>query len=137
MVFKWIYILGRDFRNPSSKRIQQLLLQSNTYTLDQLETYQLKKLTELVTHAYNYSEYYRKSFDKKKVHPADIKKLSDLEKLPIITKSLLVNHSLYPLTLKYILNLNLKKRLLQKLQELLENPLLFQETNIQTLLTEL
>ncbi len=91
MVFKWIYILGRDFRNRSSKRIQQFLLQSNTYTLNQLETYQLKKLTELVSHAYNYSEYYRKSFDKKKVHPADIKKLSDLEKLPIITKSELIS----------------------------------------------
>jgi phenylacetate-CoA ligase len=86
MIFKWVYILGRHFRNPSSKSIQQFLLQSNKYTLNQLETYQLQKLKELVSHAYNYSEHYRKSFDKKKVCPTDIKKLSDLEKLPIITK---------------------------------------------------
>lgn len=91
MIFKWIYILGRNFRNPSSKSIQQFLFQSSKYTLNQLEAYQLKKLKELVNHAYNYSEYYRKSFDKKKIYPADLKSLSDLEKLPIIIKSDLIS----------------------------------------------
>ena len=90
MIFKWIYKLGRHFRNPSSKSIAQFLVESNKSTLNQLETYQLKKLKEIVSHAYNYSEYYRKSFDKKKVCPGDIQKLSDLEKLPIITKSELI-----------------------------------------------
>lgn len=90
MIFKWIYILGRNFRNPSSKGIHRFLLQSNKYTLKQIEDYQLKKLKILVDHAYNFSDYYRKEFNNKKVKPSDIKSLKDLEKLPIITKSELI-----------------------------------------------
>ncbi len=46
MIFKWIYILGRNFRNPSSKSIHQFLLQSNKHTLNQIQDYQLEKLKE-------------------------------------------------------------------------------------------
>ena len=91
MIFKWVYILGRNFRNPSSKSIHQFLLQSNKYTLNQIQDYQLKKLKDLVNHAYTYSDYYRKTFNSIKVTPSDIKTLEDIEKLPIITKSELIS----------------------------------------------
>lgn len=90
MIFKWIYILGRNFRNPSSKSIQKFLLQSNKYTRNQIEDYQLEKLKELVNHAYKHSDYYRKTFDNINVSPSDFKTLKDLEKLPIISKSELI-----------------------------------------------
>lgn len=93
MIFKWIYILGRNFRNPSSKKIHLFLERSQFYTIDQLEVFQLKKLKELLYFAYQYSEYYRNVFDEMQLHPSDINSLRDLQKLPIITKKILIEYN--------------------------------------------
>ncbi|OBX22630.1 phenylacetate-CoA ligase [Gelidibacter algens] len=93
MIFKWIYILGRNFRNPSSKVIHRFLNDSQNYTLNQLENFQLNKLKELVGFAYQHSEFYRKAFDEKQISPSDINTLSDLQMLPIITKNELITQN--------------------------------------------
>ncbi|MFL1010605.1 phenylacetate--CoA ligase family protein [Flavisericum labens] len=93
MMFKWIYVLGRNLRNPSSKEIYRFLESSQVYTLNQLEDYQLKKLKDIVEFAYQHSEYYRKVFKEKGIKPSDISSLSDLEKLPIITKKELIKYN--------------------------------------------
>lgn len=93
MIFKWLYILGRNFRNPSSKRIHRFLETSQDYTLNQLENFQLVKLKELVAFAYQHSEYYRKVFDQMQISASEINTLSDLQKLPIITKQQLIQHN--------------------------------------------
>ena len=87
MIFKCIYGLGRTIRNPSLKSITHFLQESQKYSLSELEAYQLQKLKALVKHAYQYSEYYQKAFNENQVVPEDIKTLSDIKKLPIITKS--------------------------------------------------
>lgn len=93
MIFKWIYILGRNFRNPSSKSIHYFLDRSQFYSLTQLENFQIKKLKELLHFAYQYSEYYRNVFDQNHLHPSDINSLRDLQKLPIITKNTLIKYN--------------------------------------------
>lgn len=93
MIFKGLYILGRNLRNPSSKRIHRFLNQSQGYSLEELEAYQLKKLKALLTFAYQYSPYYKKTFSENQVEPSDIQSLDDLSKLPIITKNELIRHN--------------------------------------------
>ncbi|XCF06528.1 phenylacetate--CoA ligase family protein [Tamlana crocina] len=85
--------MGRNLRNPSSKSIHQFLNVSQGYSLEQLEGFQLKKLKELIAFAYQYSPFYRKTFDKKGIKPSDITSLSDLKKLPTITKRELIQHN--------------------------------------------
>src|SRR5690606_33843550 len=77
----------------SSKKIHLFLERSQFYTIDQLEAFQLKKLKELLYFAYQYSEYYRNVFDEMQLHPSDINSLRDLQKLPIITKKILIEHN--------------------------------------------
>ncbi|UKM65601.1 phenylacetate--CoA ligase family protein [Flavobacteriaceae bacterium GSB9] len=93
MMYKWLYIVGRNFRNPSSKQIHQFLGESNNFSLEELESFQLKKLKELVDFAYQYSGYYRKIFIENYVKPSDINTLSDIKKLPIITKKELIQYN--------------------------------------------
>ena len=93
MVHKYIYTIGQRFRNPSLKACRKFLEESNTWDLDKLKEYQLKKLKELVHFAYQYSEYYAEKMTEINVHPNDIKTLDDLKKLPILTKEVLVKEN--------------------------------------------
>ncbi|MBP3950806.1 phenylacetate--CoA ligase family protein [Bacillus suaedae] len=52
----------------------------------QIEQYQLTSIKEIVKKAYEKSELYRQKLDGVNVHPRDIKQLSDLTKLPFLTK---------------------------------------------------
>ena len=93
MIHKWIYILGRNFRNPSSKSIHQFLNKSQNYSLDELKSFQLEKFKTLIDFSYKHSEYYHEIFNQNKINPTDIKSLSDLKKLPIITKEELIKYN--------------------------------------------
>jgi len=59
-----------------------------TISREELEVYQLEKLKEQVTLAYENSPYYRKSFDEVGVTPTDITSLADIHKLPVLTKQI-------------------------------------------------
>ena len=52
-----------------------------------LEEVQLSRLKAVIEIVYEKVPFYKKSFDKAGVTPGDIKSLSDLAKLPFITKS--------------------------------------------------
>jgi phenylacetate-CoA ligase len=54
-----------------------------------LQVYQENKLRKLIAHAYETVPYYKDTFDKKRLKPADIKYISDLHKLPILDKETL------------------------------------------------
>jgi len=62
------------------------LKKSQYWTKDQIEEYQIKKLKELVSHTYSNVPYYQTALNKKTVKPSQINKLSDLSKLPCITR---------------------------------------------------
>ncbi len=64
----------------------QFLLESQWWSKDQLQSYQWQLLHNLLNHAYNNTDFYRKRFDSLGAHPRDIKSLDDFRKLPYVTK---------------------------------------------------
>lgn len=55
---------------------------------NEITNWQNDKLQRLVFHAYNHTEYYRCLFDELGICVSDIRSISDLKKLPILTKEL-------------------------------------------------
>ncbi|MCE9657864.1 MAG: phenylacetate--CoA ligase [Burkholderiales bacterium] len=54
---------------------------------DELQALQLERLQWSLQHAYANVEHYRKAFDARGIHPADLKSLADLAKFPFTVKS--------------------------------------------------
>lgn len=86
MIRKIIYNAGVYFRNNYIFKNFVFLKKSESWTIEQLQSYQFKKLKELIKYAYENSVYYKKKFDESNVIIDDIHSLSDIEKLPITTK---------------------------------------------------
>jgi len=93
MFYKFTYLLGRNLRNPSIKKQLLFLKDSDKWSLEKLEEYQLQKLQELVSFSYSHSSYYKNKLDAINLNPSDIKELKDLNKLPILTKSDVLEHT--------------------------------------------
>lgn len=93
MIAKILFKLGQQLRNPSLDKWYLLLKNSEKWTLDELKAYQLEKLQALVANAYANSEFYSTAFQKEGITPADIKNLSDIKKLPIVTKQELISEN--------------------------------------------
>jgi len=93
MITQLIFKIGQKLRNPSLNMWYLFLKKSEKWTLEELEAYQLEKLKELVSNAYSNSKFYRESFHKNGIKPSDIKCLSDIKKLPIVTKSALISEN--------------------------------------------
>lgn len=70
------------------------LKKSQWLSLDDMRKYQEMKLCQLMTHAYYHVPFYREMFDELHLNPEDIRTVEDLEKLPIINKSV-VTENLY------------------------------------------
>ncbi|REE81973.1 phenylacetate-CoA ligase [Lutibacter oceani] len=90
MLKKVIFKLGQKLRNPSLNNWFSFLKKSESWTLKELENYQLLKLKELVSVAYNNSKFYRNLFEENGLSPSDINSLADLKKIPIISKEDLI-----------------------------------------------
>ncbi|MCG1036617.1 phenylacetate--CoA ligase family protein [Polaribacter sargassicola] len=107
MIKKNIYLIGSSVRNPSLKTKYNFLKESEKWSLKKLESYQLKKLKELLHIAYHHSEFYKNQFDKFNLDIDKVKSLEDLKKFPTIEKIDLINHSSMVHT-----NLKFKKKFL-------------------------
>ena len=81
------------WENKEFKEYFDFLQKSQWWSLEQLEAYQLEKLQELVKFAYTSVPYYIKSFKENHINPSDIKKLEDIQLLPMITKEIVKNHT--------------------------------------------
>lgn len=81
----FFYILGltKGFNMTANRR---LVNDSQFWSAEQIEKYQMEKLTPLLQHAYDHVLYYRRLFDSLNIKPIDIRKTSDLYQLPIIRK---------------------------------------------------
>ena len=91
MFFKCIYKLGQRYRNPSIQKQYKFLKESETWSLKQLEDYQLKQLKILLKDATETSNYYQRKIDKNLLN--SIITIEDLTKLPILTKELLADNN--------------------------------------------
>ena len=55
--------------------------------INKLKELQLKRLKELINRVYKKNKYYKQKLDQAGIKPGDIKQLSDIEKLPFLTKN--------------------------------------------------
>ena len=65
--------------------------QSEKIRREELEILQLERLKKIVAWVYEKSTFYQKSFRKNNVTPKDIQKLSDVDKLPFLTREEIYN----------------------------------------------
>jgi len=64
----------------------KFLQKSQWWSAAEIEAYQLQRLKTLMTHAYANVPYYHAAFNERGLVPSDIRDLTDLERLPILTK---------------------------------------------------
>jgi len=65
------------------------LQESQWWSREKLEEYQMQQLSKLLNHAYKNVPYYKKVFDERGLKPKDFQNLSDLKKLPLSTKGII------------------------------------------------
>ena len=68
------------------KRLYQEIEKLQWRTRDEIENYQLKRLRQVIKHAYTYVPFYRDYMKKKGIHYSDIKSLDSLKWFPVIQK---------------------------------------------------
>lgn len=75
-----------------NKSYYRFLEDSQWWTKEQLESYQLKKLKELLEYAAVHVPYYRDLFQAKRFNPEKISALEDLQRIPVLTKQDIVHN---------------------------------------------
>lgn len=68
------------------------LQESQWWSRERLEEYQLAQLSKLLDHAYENVPYYRRVFDERGLKPKDIQDFKDLQQLPYLSKDDFKNH---------------------------------------------
>lgn len=66
----------------------RFLQHSQYWTKEQMDEYKLKKLKKLIDYSYRHVPYYKELFDSINLSPTDIRNLSDIKKIPILTKEI-------------------------------------------------
>jgi len=93
MLRKLIYLLGVLLINRRVFNNYKFLMESQNWDLGKIKAYQLEKIKELLSHAYDSSQYYREKYDQSNFHPDQVNSLKDLEKIPVITKQEVLDNS--------------------------------------------
>jgi len=78
-----------DLWNPQYMYWLQFLERAGAWTRAHLETYQLREIKRIVTHAYQNTAGYRALYDEAGVHPDDIRCAEDLRAFPIVTREMI------------------------------------------------
>jgi len=89
---KYLYLAGVRVRNDAIWSHYNFLIDSQNWELQKLQDYQLERLKDLLQLAYTKCSYYRKKFENSNIEPSMIKQLSDLERIPILTKDELLKN---------------------------------------------
>lgn len=63
-----------------------------SWSPEQIQAWQEKRLHALIEHVYNHTKYYRHIMDERGLKPEDIRTAADLQKLPVITKQIAREH---------------------------------------------
>jgi phenylacetate-CoA ligase len=86
MFNKSLFICAHQVGHPRFYPTYKRAIKNQWKTYDELKQDQEKSLRNMIRFAYENVPFYHKLFNNLKLSPEDIKKLDDLEKLPIITK---------------------------------------------------
>lgn len=76
----------------SFRSTYNFLKDSQHWTADELEKYQLERLNDLLEHSYENVPYYRQVFEKRDLKPSDIYDFDSLSLLPLLTKDIIKNN---------------------------------------------
>jgi phenylacetate-CoA ligase len=82
------YFYRRGFR---FQEYRNVLNKVASYTPEQLAHYKNQKLQRVIRHCYQHVPYYQDLFRRLRLRPEDFQTPADLEKLPLLTKSIVVN----------------------------------------------
>ena len=93
MIYKLIFKIGIKLRSPEIIDKYKFLKTSEHWSLEELEAFQLKQLKKIVDIAYKKSPFYRNLFNHARVKVEDIQSLSDIKKIPCITKRELLENT--------------------------------------------
>ena len=74
---------------PSYWRCRRFLKQAQFWPVNAIRAWQLERLQQIVRFAYEHTEGYRELYMAARVHPRDVRALSDLRHLPFVTKDIL------------------------------------------------
>lgn len=92
-MYKLIFKLGQQLRNPSITAWFSFLKKSELWSYEELEAYQLSKFKELIEFANEYSPFYKEHFETHNFSVEEIKTLEDIVKVPLLDKKILLNHT--------------------------------------------
>lgn len=81
------YRSGKAFRNK-----YKLLQDSQWWSREKHQQYQMNQLEKLLNHAYLYVPYYKRIFDERGLKPKNIQSFEDLKQLPFLTKDIIRNN---------------------------------------------
>src|SRR4028118_1633776 len=80
----------KDFAYPAAiLKLRSTFEKTQWFTTEEQTRYQERLLRRIIEQAYRYVPYYRDLFDNVRLKPDDIRRLSDLDKIPILTKEIL------------------------------------------------
>ena len=89
MISRNLFILAHQVGDRKFYSAYKKLIQNQWKSYGELKEEQEKQLRVMINFAYKNVPYYHKLFDDLKLSPDDIKKVDDLEKLPILTKEII------------------------------------------------
>ena len=87
-----IYPVAEKIKGTNSMDWYQRIQEMNTWSHEEIRTWQEKQLQRIVNQAYNHTVYWKRIFDKQGLKPSDICTLEDIKKLPILTKKDIFAH---------------------------------------------
>lgn len=79
----------KDLTNDDYVAWAEFLRSSDSWTIDEIRSYELAEVQRVTSFAYENTAGYRRLFDANGVHPNDIRTLDDVSTLPFFTKELL------------------------------------------------
>ena len=89
MFNKYLFILAHQCGERTFYSSYKKLIQNQWKSYEELKEEQEKQLRHMINFSYLNVPYYRKVFDDLKLNPESIKKVEDLQKLPILTKEII------------------------------------------------
>jgi phenylacetate-CoA ligase len=96
-----LYFLGLIFkRSLITRRVRRMydaLMRTQWAAAEQIRRLQELRLRRMIRHAYHHVPYYREVFDQLKIRPEDVKTLSDLQRLPVLSKEKVREHLYFDL----------------------------------------
>jgi phenylacetate-CoA ligase len=89
MLRKELFILAHQLGDISFHSTYKGLIQNQWKTYDELKNEQEKQLRKIINFSYENVPYYHHLFNNLSILPKDIRKIEDLEKLPLLTKDII------------------------------------------------